>query len=309
MQLFIVADSNKGRFHVIIKYLKLASVLMLLPLAGQLHATETAQDKLRRNMINVGFKEQQDMVLPLVPQQIEAYKDHVDETKRAIVEDKPKTSTGSRNLKLEASAEIQEVLLTPGYITSMVFYDSTGEPWPITSCSVGNKNSFAVIVPEGLEPGNMINVQGIQKFANSNIVLTLKEFSLPVVVNLQTTGMKGPGAVTNSMISFRANRMGPNAKMPIIGKPIQTSISKTMMSFLNGVPPREAIDIRAVSERGDMDMWRYQGSLYLRTYSAVVWPAWDLLVNGSEGLALYKIPDVPNVLVSVDGKKVSLDIE
>ena len=68
-------------------------------------------------------------------------------------------------------------------------------------------------------------------------------------------------------------------------------------------------DISAVSEREDMDMWRYGGSLYLRTYSPVVWPAWDLLVNGSEGLILYKLPDVPNVLVSVDGKKVSLDIE
>ena len=294
---------------IISKHFKYALVLMLLLIAGQLHATETAQEKLRRSMINDGFKEQQDMVLPLVPRQVKAYKDHVDSTKRAIVEDKPQTSTGSRNLKLEASAEIQEVLLTPGYITSLVFYDSTGEPWPITSCSVGNKNAFAVIVPDGLEPGNMINVQGIQKFANSNIVLTLKDFSLPVVVNLQTTGMKGPGAITNSMISFRANRMGPNAKQPIIGKPIQTSISKTMMTFLNGVPPKEAVSISSVSEREDMDMWRYQGSLYLRTYSPVVWPAWDLLVNGSEGLALYKLPDVPNVLVSVDGKKISLDIE
>jgi intracellular multiplication protein IcmK len=249
------------------------------------------------------------MVLPLVPQQIEAYKKHVDETKRAIVEEKPKTSTGSRNLKLEASAEIEEVVLTPGYITSIVFYDSTGEPWPITSCSLGNNNAFAVIRPENLQPGNMINVQGLQKFANSNIVLTLQDFSLPVVVNLQTTGMKGKGAVTNSMISFRANRMGPNAKQPIIGKPLQTSISETMMTFLNGVPPREAENISTVSKREDMDLWRYEGSLYLRTYTPVIWPAWDLLANGSEGLALYKLPDVPNILVSVNGKKISLDVE
>lgn len=291
------------------RYIILATVLVLLAPAGQLQATETAQDKLRKSMINEGFKEQQDMVLPLVPQQIEAYKDHVDQTKRAIVEEKPQTSTASRNLKLEASAEIPEILLTPGYITSIVFYDSTGEPWPITSCSLGNSNAFKVIVPEGLLPGNMINVQGLQKFANSNIILTIKDFSLPIVLNLQTTGMKGKDAVTNSMISFRANRMGPNAKQPIIGNPIQTSINKTMMTFLNGVPPKEAIDISTVSEHEDMDMWRYEGSLYLRTYNPVVWPAWDLLANGSEGLILYKLPDVPNVIVSVNGKKVSLDIE
>ena len=49
MQLFIVADSNKGAFSSEIrKYLKFATVLMLLPIAGQLHATETAQDKLRK---------------------------------------------------------------------------------------------------------------------------------------------------------------------------------------------------------------------------------------------------------------------
>lgn len=291
------------------KYIKLATVLTLLIPAGQLYAVDTAQDKLRRDLIKTGFKEQHDMVLPLVPQQIQAYKQHVDGTKRAIVEEKPQTSAGSRNLKLDASAEIQEILLTPGYITTVVFYDSTGEPWPITSCSVGNPNAFQVILPEGLLPGNMINIQGLQKFANSNIVLTIKDFSLPVVMNLQTTGMKGKGAITNSMVSFRANRMGPNAKQPIIGRPIQTSITKTMMTFLNGVPPREAIYISSVSERGDMDMWRYNGSLYLRTYSPVVWPAWNLLANGSEGLILYKLPDVPNVLVSVSGKKVSLDIE
>ena len=288
---------------------KLAAVLMLLPFAGQLHASETAQDQLRRNMIDGGVKEQQDMVLPFIPKQIESYKEHLDSTKRSIVEEKPQTNTGIRNLKLEASAEIQEILLTPGYITSLVFYDSTGEPWPITSCSVGNKNSFTVIVPEGLMPGNMINIQGVQKFANSNIVLTLKDFSLPIVMNLQTTGMKGEGAITDSMISFRANRMGPNARHPLMGRPIQTSINQTMMTFLNGVPPKEAESIASVSEREDMDMWRYNGSLYLRTYSPLVWPAMDLIVNGSEGLILYMLPDVPNIIVSVDGKKISLDIE
>lgn len=287
----------------------LATALMFLAPIGQLHATETAQDKLRKGMIEQGFKNQQDMVLPLVPQQVKQYKERVASTKRAIVEDAPRTHTGSRTLKLEASAEIQEVLLTPGYITSLVFYDSTGEPWPITSCSLGNPNAFQVIVPEGLEPGNMINVQGLQKFANSNIVLTLKEFSLPIVVNLQTAGMKGKGAVTNSMVSFRANRMGPNAKIPIVGRPIQTSISKTIMTFLDGVPPKGAESISNVSQREDMDMWRYGDSLYLRTYSPVIWPAWDMVANGAAGLALYKLPDVPNVLVSVNGRKVSLDIE
>lgn len=265
--------------------------------------------KTRDILIHNAFKYQEDVMLPLEADHIEQHKTRIADTEKAIRSKNVHISTGSQQLILEPNAPIPRVLLTPGYVTALVFYDSTGEPWPITSCSEGNSNSFSVQVPAELEPGNMVTVQAIKNMSRSNIVLTLADFSLPVVVELSTTDLVEDGIIpTNAMISFRATRRGPSAKDPIIGKIAESSVSETIMAFLDGTPPREAELISSISQYRGMDLWRFNGMLYLRTYYPVIWPAWDQVVNGTEDLKLYRLPEVPNIMISDNGTNVSLDV-
>jgi intracellular multiplication protein IcmK len=266
----------------------------------------------RDKIIEQQFSYQLDMMLPLDTTHINQHKKQIQATEKAIRPDQqPNIVTGSRQLILEPNAPIPKIFLTPGFVTALVFYDATGAPWPITSCTEGNPNYFSVVRPEGLKPGNMITVQSISQHASSNIVLTLAEFSLPVVLQIVTTDMveTPDGRVnTDSMVSFRATKKGPLAKQPIVGRVLESAVSEQIMSFLDGIPPKGAEYIDSVSVHSGMDMWRYKGLLYLRTQYPVIWPAWDLVVNGSEGITLYRLPDVPSIMVSDNGNNLSLDV-
>ncbi len=263
----------------------------------------------RDTLIEQAFGHQMDMMLPMETKHIAEQKQKVRETEKAIRQAEPLIATGSKQLILEPNAPIPVVLLTPGYVTALVFYDVTGAPWPITSCTEGNVNHFSVVKPEDLKPGNMITVQSTSSQANSNIILTLAEFSLPVVIQIKTIDFEETGKVTDSMVSFRATKKGPLAKEPKIGRITQSPVSDQLMSFLDGIPPKKAERIDSVSNYNGMDMWRYKGVLYFRTVFPVIWPAWDLIVNGSEGIKLYRLPDVSNILVSDGGKSLSIDVK
>jgi intracellular multiplication protein IcmK len=266
----------------------------------------------RDQLIGEAYKYQMDMMLPMTADHIRDQKRQVKNFIREVkAKELPTMSTGSVQLILEPNAPIPVVNVTPGYATALAFYDITGAPWPITSSTEGNAGYFNVIKPDGLDPGNLLTIESLKEYSSSNIILTLADFTLPVVIELKTTDLPGNGekVKTNSVVSFRATKMGPLANKLKIGKPVLSPVSEELMSFLDGIPPKEAELVKSVSSHPAMDMWKYKGRLYLRTQLPLIWPAYDHIINGSEGITLYRLPLVANIMVADDEKSISYDVQ
>lgn len=85
--------------------------------------------------------------LPLTPEQIAELRKAFESSRRAAATPAgipPRPTTSSVLVNLSPSAAPPVVRLGPGYISSLVFVDSTGQPWPIKAYSVGDPNSFNI---------------------------------------------------------------------------------------------------------------------------------------------------------------------
>jgi len=268
------------------------------------HASE------ENSIANKAFKQSLQSYVPLSPEQIEQLQNRMQETNEAVHSaPPPKMSNRTRRFVLDPGHEPPVLKVAPGYVSSIAFFDVTGEPWPVTSIVVGNPSYYNVQKPKDLKPGNMLIITALKKHVDSNIVLTLQGHDMPMTIQLETIDRKKE-AVTDATIAFQANKRGPLAKEPQIGPELDPTVDNTMLSFLDGVPPSSAKHKIVTPAIEGVHLWSYQKSYFLRTKYSVVWPAWVSIVKGVGGVNVYKFSKkTPSVMLSKNGKTVSLKVE
>lgn len=247
-------------------------------------------------------------LVPLSPGQIKEYKKRLKETDRAVHKKKklPEMNTKTRRLSLEPGGKPPVLKIAPGYVTSVAFFDSTGQPWPLSSVTIGNPKYYNVKKPQNLEPGNMITIVALKEYVDSNIVLTLQNHDMPVSVQLKT--VPGESSQTDALIAFQADKYGPKAKEPTVGPGLKTTVSDTMLSFLDGVSPPKAQYLSLKPNFSSVDLWKMGKSMFLRTKYPMMWPAWTSVTNGVGGMKVYKIPQVQSFILSKDGEMVTVEV-
>lgn len=259
-----------------------------------------------KEIITAKFQESKNELLPLTPEQIESFKNTFKETESAIRDMPPPTIVSkTTRVSLTPGSSIPVINMVPGYVSSLAFYDITGAAWPVTSQTIGNDTYFAVSRPEVL-PGNLLTVSPKTNYASTNLVVTIEGHDLPVSLQLKTVDAK-QDRVTDGLIAFQIDQRGPNAVAPVIGDTTKSSISETMMSFVDNVPPAEAQRLNADPDYSGFSVWLFQDRLYVRTTYTLLWPAWDQTASGAGGnFKVYSLPNVPSIMISVDGKTQSL---
>ena len=115
------------------------------------------------------FEESLRQMMPLDESQIQEYRSRSDERDRALLPVSPTLNTRTVRVTLEPGRSPVAVFTTANIATSLVFHDSTGQPWPITSVTNGGPSFFQVLRPE-LPEGNLLNVMPIQGYATSTLV-------------------------------------------------------------------------------------------------------------------------------------------
>ena len=219
-----------------------------------------------------------------------------------------KLNMETRPLRLEPGGNPPRVICDQNFATAISFFDSTGEPWPITSTTAGNDHWFSIVKAENLEKGNFFTVLPVQEYVKSNIVVSLQDWPVPILIEVVTKDTLNTSKADGN-ISFRADKRGPFAKPPLLGDYIEAQVSSIDMAFLDGCPPDEAERIKELSRQTGVEMWKYKDTMYLRTYHNLVWPAWEGTVRGVNGLMLYKLPLVKKVILSQHGEKQTYEIE
>lgn len=215
----------------------------------------------------------------------------------------------SETLDLSPGAAIPVLRTAVGEMSTMLFVDSTGAPWPLAAAPRNSSNRFFDV--EWLEGTPSLIVSALSAYETGNVTVFLEGLATPVVVKL-VTGETDTKALTRAIDvrkDFRVPGRGPNAKASLMGPGKIALYDDVMQSFLDGIPPQDA---ELITAAGDIPartkVWQFNQSLYVRTQQEIQ-SAFDQSMAAGDGTKVYRLPITPYVTLSDMGRAVTLQLD
>ncbi|OGT55435.1 MAG: hypothetical protein A3F14_06530 [Gammaproteobacteria bacterium RIFCSPHIGHO2_12_FULL_43_28] len=240
--------------------------------------------------------------IPLSPEQIVKLRQQIDSSQRAAsfhpsIPPKPVSSTLMVNLAPGATPPA--IRLAQGYVSSLVFVDSTGAPWPIASFDIGNPKAVNM---QWDGKSNVMLIQAVTPYSDGNMVVRLLGMPTPITLQL-VAGQR----VVDYRVDIHVSGLGPNSKDLPTGSGLPESANQLLLGVLDGVAPPGS---HVLSVRGaDAQAWVLGTSIYFRTRLTVLSPGWVSKMSSPDGMLAYELPKTSSVLVSRYGEPVELKIE
>ncbi len=255
----------------------------------------TARDPVFQNMIKKMY--------PMSPEQIQSLREADLNTQRAIAGaapvDTPTPTLSSQTVSLSPGSVPPVIRLSTGYVSSVVFVDETGAPWPVGAYSIGDPNSFNI---QWDTKSNLLLIQGQKPYATGNMAVRLQDMPTPVMLTLVTDQKN-----VDYRIDFRVQGRGPQALASIIGSSLPQNADAILMNLLEGVPPQGSQPLHIVG--GPAEGWLQGNTLYLRTSLTILSPAWIKTMTSADGTKVYQFNSTPMILASQGGQPLTLRIE
>lgn len=211
----------------------------------------------------------------------------------------PKPTATSQIVNLSPGTTPPVIRLLQGFVSSLVFLDSTGAPWPITAYDLGDPSGFNI---QWDKSSNTLMIQALKLYHYGNLAVRLKGLNTPVMLTL----IPGQKAV-DYRVDLRIQGYGPNANILPIGEGLPPSASDVLLHILDGVPPPGSQ--RLIVSGGDARAWALNDKLYVRTTLTILSPGWTASMTSADGMHAYEMPKAPVLLVSWHGKVMQLKIE
>lgn len=240
--------------------------------------------------------------MPLTPQQVVQLRQLIDASQRAAaipptIPPKPVSSTIMLNLAPGATPPA--IRLSQGYVSSLVFVDSTGTPWPIASYDIGDPKATHL---QWDGKSNVLLLQAISPYSDGNLVIRLRGLPTPITLEL-VSGQR----VVDYRADIHVSGIGPDTKELPTGTPLPNSANQLLLDVLDGVAPAGSKHLTVVG--GDADVWLLGNKMYMRTRLTVLSPGWIGRMVSPDGMMAYELPKSASVLVSQYGEPIELKIE
>ena len=221
------------------------------------------------------------------------------ELAKTAVPSPPKPVATSQFVNLSPGSTPPVIRLGQGFVTSLVFLDSTGAPWPISAYDLGDPASFNI---QWDKTGNTLMIQASKLYNYGNMAVRLEGLNTPVMLTL-IPGQKE----VDYRVDMRVQGMGPNALMPVFGDGLPPSANRLLLHVLDGVPPPGST--RLTVSGGDARAWLYKEKMYVRTNLTILSPAWLSTMTSGDGMHAYEMQKSPVILVTWHGKVMQLKVE
>lgn len=248
------------------------------------------------------FKELLNKTFPMLPGQIQELHRQYDQTQLAIqspVGAPPQPISSTITVDLSPGAIPPVVRLATGFVTSIVFVDSTGQPWPVADYSLGNPSGFNI---KWDNKTNTLFIQSVKDHLSGNMAVRLGDLDTPIMISL-VTGQKD----VDYRIDMQIPGTGPNAETPVLDNSnLSPGASHALLGALDGVPPSGSIELNVAKDYGRA--WLYNGKLLFRTKLTVLSPAWSASVSGPDGTKVYELMNTPLILASQNGKTIKIEL-
>jgi intracellular multiplication protein IcmK len=240
--------------------------------------------------------------IPLNPQQVVELHQEVDVSQRAAavpanVPPKPVSTTIMVNLAPGTTPPA--VRLAQGYVSAMMFVDSTGAPWPVAAFDIGNPKAVNI---QWDGKSNIILIQAVSPYMTGDIVVRLVGLATPITLEL-VAGQR----VVDYRVDLHVSGIGPNTKELPVGSALPSSANQLLLGILDGVAPSgsKLLTVRG----GDAQAWMLGQTIYLRTRMTVLSPGWTGKMVSPDGMIAYELPRTSSVLISRYGEPVELKVE
>lgn len=240
--------------------------------------------------------------LPLSPDQMMYLRKLQDISQQAVATppNAPPTPLSSTQvISLEPGATPPVIRLAAGFVSSLVFVDVTGAPWPLTAYGLGDPSSFNI---QWDQNSNAIFIQASKAYAHGNLAIRLKDLNTPVILTL-ISGQKQ----IDYRVDLQLTQRGPLASAPIMNntKP-EASVNSTLINMLDGIPPEGSLRLEVPPIYGQA--WLHNKRIYFRTQLQVLSPAWLGTVSAPDGTRVYEMMQTPVILASENGKTISISV-
>ncbi len=248
------------------------------------------------------FEGVEQQLFPLSPEQITQLKrDHKTQqfAKESPVGTPPKPTATSQFVNLSPGSTPPVIRLSQGFVSSLVFLDSTGSPWPISAYDLGDPDSFNI---QWDKTSNTLMIQAKSMYTYGNLAVRLKDLNTPVMLTL----IPGQKAV-DYRVDMRVQGYGPNAKNLPLEEGLPPSANDVLLHVLDGVPPSGSS--RLTVSGGDARAWALRDHMFVRTNLTILSPGWLSSMTSADGMHAYEMQKTPVLLVSWHGKVMQLKVE
>ncbi len=238
---------------------------------------------------------------PMSPEQIKLFRETLNIFEQALQDQvrNPTPSMSTRSVDLDPGSAPPPVRISTGYVSSLIFMDESGAPWPIKAYDIGNPSAFNV---QWDKESNLMMLQGLVPYANTNIVVLLHNLETPVILNLINDQHK-----VDYRLDLRIPGLGPKATTPMIKSNIPAT-DNILMSLLDGIPPERAKPIEV--NGGAASAWLLDDNeLLLRTRLTILSPSYTSSMRSADGMKVYRMPKTPVIMASKDGNTYQLAIQ
>lgn len=258
------------------------------------HPTPTAES-------NAAFRAMLAQNMPMSPKQVVQLRQQVDLAQRASsipANPPPKPVSSTIMVNLAPGATPPAVRLAKGYVSSLVFVDSTGSPWPIAAFDIGNPKAVNI---QWDGKSNILLIQSVSPYTFGDIVVRLVGLPTPITLEL-VSGQR----LVDYRVDLHVSGIGPNTKELPVGTDIPNAASQLLLGVLDGVAPAGS---RRLNVAGRNEAWVLGERIYLRTRFTVLSPGWVGKMTSPDGMQAYELPKTSTVLISRYGDPVQLKIE
>ncbi len=241
-------------------------------------------------------------LFPLSPEEIIRLKQmyHTQEyAKESPAGTPPKPTATSQIVNLSPGSTPPVIRLAQGFVSSLVFLDSTGAPWPISAYDLGDPTAFNI---QWDKTSNTLMIQSTKLYTYGNLAVRLRGLNTPVMLTL----IPGQKAV-DYRVDLRVQGYGPNAKTPTAEIGLPPSANDVLLHVLDGVPPPGST--RLTVSGGDARAWLLNEKMYIRTNLTILSPGWIGIMTSADGMHAYEMQKSPVLLVSWHGKVMQLKVE
>lgn len=248
------------------------------------------------------FQEVLEQLFPLTDEQIEALRNRFHQHQRsanAPHTPTPRPTVSTQMVSLDPGSSPPVIRIANGYVSSVVFVDQTGSPWPILAYDVGDPSAFHI---QWDGSSNTMMIQGAKPYATGNMAIRLRDLVTPVMLTIVADQPE-----VDYRIDLMMQMQGPFARQPIIGSAVPRASNPNLVRFLEGVPPVGARELRV--QGGQATAWVNSGQMYLRTRMTLLSPSWSATASSPDGTHVYQLTPAPVLLASTDGQAVNLTIE
>ena len=246
-----------------------------------------------------GVKEQ---LFPLTPEEIIKVKQQYQTNEYAQASPvgvPPKPTATSQFVNLSPGSTPPVIRLSQGFVSSLVFLDSTGSPWPISAYDLGDPSAFNI---QWDKTSNTLMIQATKLYTYGNLAVRLRGLNTPVMLTL----IPGQKAV-DYRVDLRVQGYGPQAKSMPMEEGIPPAANDVLLHVLDGVPPDGST--RLTVSGGDARAWLLNDKMFIRTTLTILSPGWIGSMTSADGTHAYEMQKSPVLLVSWHGKVMQLKLE